>query len=390
MWSILRDLHRQSDLPWVVVGDFNEAMWSFEHFSATPRSAGQMIDFRDVLEVCGLGDLGFAGLPYTYDNRRGGRANVKVRLDRAVANNSWRDLFTHAKVQHLVAPSSDHLPILLRCSREEPRQEHGRRCRQYEVMWERDPTLPEVILNAWKDLGAMLKLGEFSVGRGTGMKQLQSWSRKKFGNVLKDINKSRSRLEELMSMNADRKEIREATDRMNELLYREEMLWMQRSRVAWLREGDRNTRFFLRKAVWHARKNRINSLVDDAGVVHKDHGSMAAMATSYFSNLFSVDASLCAAPVINLINSRVTNGMIDGLCADFIDMEIADALFKIGPLKAPGPDGFPARFFQRNCGLLKEDIVRAIQQFFLSGTMPDGINDTTIVLIDVYYATFFL
>ena len=46
-----------------------------------------MIDFRDVFELCGLGDLGFSGLPYTYDNRRHGRANVKVRLDRAVANN---------------------------------------------------------------------------------------------------------------------------------------------------------------------------------------------------------------------------------------------------------------------------------------------------------------
>ena len=90
MWSLLRDLCHQVDMPWAVIGDFNEAMWGIEHFSETPRSAGQMIDFRDVLEVCGLGDLGFAGLPYTYHNRQSGRANVKVRLDRAVANNACR------------------------------------------------------------------------------------------------------------------------------------------------------------------------------------------------------------------------------------------------------------------------------------------------------------
>lgn len=36
-------------------------------------------------------------------------------------------------------------------------------------------------------------------------------------------------------MNADQETIREATDRMNELLYREEMIWMQRSRIDWLR-----------------------------------------------------------------------------------------------------------------------------------------------------------
>jgi hypothetical protein len=141
-------------------------------------------------------------------------------------------------------------------------REEGRKCRQYEVMWERDPSLPEVIMNAWKDLGSMLNLGDVFVGLGSVMSQLQNWSRRKFGNVLKDINKSRSRLEELMSMNAYRKEICQETDRRNELLYREEMLRMQRSRVAWLKEGDRNTQFFHSKAVWRARKNRIKALVD--------------------------------------------------------------------------------------------------------------------------------
>ena len=271
VWSILRDLHRQSDLSWVVVGDFNEAMWSFEHFSESPRSAGQMIDFRDALEVCGLGDLGFAGLPYTYDNKRAGRANVKVRLDRAVATNAWRDLFEYAKVDHLVAPSSDHLPILIRCSREEPMQAAGRRFRQYEVMWEREASLPEVIMKTWTDLGSMINLGDISSGLGNLMKKLQVWSRKKFGNVIKEINKSRSRLEELLSMNADRREIREATDSLNELLYREEMMWMQRSRVAWLKEGDRNTNFFHRKAKWRARKNHIKKLLDASGIAHSDH-----------------------------------------------------------------------------------------------------------------------
>ena len=73
----------------------------------------------------------------------------------------------------------------------------------------------------------MLNLGDISSGLGNLMKKLQVWSRKNFGNVIKEINKSRSRLEELLSMNADRKEIREATDSLNELLYREEMMWMQ-------------------------------------------------------------------------------------------------------------------------------------------------------------------
>ena len=53
---------------------------------------------------------------------------------------------------------------------------------------------------------------------------------------------------------------------MNELLYQEEMMWLQRSRISWLKEGDRNTKFFKNKAVWRARKNKIRQLTDSVGV----------------------------------------------------------------------------------------------------------------------------
>jgi hypothetical protein len=45
-------------------------------------------------------------------------------------------------------------------------------------------------------------------------------------------------------------------------------------------------------------------------------------------------------------------------------MEFSDALFQIGPLKVPGPDGFPRRFFQRNWSMVKEDIIRGVRNFF--------------------------
>ena len=69
------------------------------------------------------------------------------------------------------------------------------------------------------------------------------------------------------------------------------------------------------------------------------------------------------------------------LCREFTDTEISDALFQIGPLKAPGADGLPARFFQRNWALLKSEVIAAVKEFFQRGIMPEGINDTVIVLI---------
>lgn len=73
--------------------------------------------------------------------------------------------------------------------------------------------------------------------------------------------------------------------------------------------------------------------------------------------------------------------MTEELEKDFTEREISDALFQIGPLKAPGPDGFHACFYQRNWGVIKSDVVSAVQNFFKEGTMPEGLNDTVIVLI---------
>ena len=72
--------------------------------------------------------------------------------------------------------------------------------------------------------------------------------------------------------------------------------------------------------------------------------------------------------------------MNDDLCKSFTEKEISNALFHLGSLKAPRPDGFPTRFLERNWDIIKDDIVKSIQQK-KSGIMPDDINNTNIVLI---------
>ena len=90
--------------------------------------------FRDPLDFCELHDIGFKGLPWTYDNKQLGRRNVKVPLDRVVASDSWTSLFKNALVEHLVFPCSDHCPLLLRLGRDEWLQ--GQKVLCYEIMWE--------------------------------------------------------------------------------------------------------------------------------------------------------------------------------------------------------------------------------------------------------------
>lgn len=70
-----------------------------------------MEGLRNAAKQCWLMDLGFFGNKFTwFMTRRGG---IKARLDRALGNQEWLDLFPCFKVQHLNKYLSDHVPVLL-------------------------------------------------------------------------------------------------------------------------------------------------------------------------------------------------------------------------------------------------------------------------------------
>jgi hypothetical protein len=192
MWELLRRLMPCRYALWLMIGDFNEAMWSFEHFSSRRRPPKQMLDFREVLSFYDLHDLGFSDLPWTYDNKQLGDRNVRVRLDRAVASPSWSNWFPNAKVQHLISSSSDHCPVFLTIE-----QQYRMPCRakcimRYEIMWEREESLAGEIKKAWEEGAQVQNLGDVVTSLRRVMKSLRSWSFQKFGAVTKELEYKRT------------------------------------------------------------------------------------------------------------------------------------------------------------------------------------------------------
>jgi hypothetical protein len=51
------------------------------------------------------------------------------------------------------------------------------------------------------------------------------------------------------------------------------------------------------------------------------------------------------------------------------------------PLKAPGPDGFPAQFFQKHWDVCGGEVTRAVLRILRGEESPECINKTFIVLI---------
>lgn len=81
--------------------------------SRNSRRLTQMQSFRNVVDDCGLYNLGFSGYKYTWSNRREVDDLVQTRLDRALANLQWKNAYPDHKITHLPFGSSDHSPILI-------------------------------------------------------------------------------------------------------------------------------------------------------------------------------------------------------------------------------------------------------------------------------------
>jgi hypothetical protein len=128
--------------------------------------------------ICMICVLQVSGGPMTIGK------NVKVRLYRGVASLEWSQLFPGARVWHIVSTRSDHFPILLELTSEENRK--AKCIFRYEIMWERENSLHEEIVNAWESVGQTYSLGD--IGRALDMVRgsLKKWTMDKFGSVTKE------------------------------------------------------------------------------------------------------------------------------------------------------------------------------------------------------------
>ena len=115
-WAKLRSLNSSQNIPWLCAGDFNEIIRQEEKIGGAFRSFNQMQRFRDVIDECGLMDLGFVGPSYTWSKHFDSGQSIWERLDRGLATNDWFLKFPGTKIHHLHCYSSDHLPLFINLS----------------------------------------------------------------------------------------------------------------------------------------------------------------------------------------------------------------------------------------------------------------------------------
>ncbi|GAU47118.1 hypothetical protein TSUD_98950 [Trifolium subterraneum] len=289
-------------------------------------------------------DIPIEGHLFTWIKSRGTPHVIEERLDRAMASTSWLQLYPQVRLSNLLASHSDHSPILLQW-----------------LGWAGDLEVVDRVIRC--------------------ANKLQRWGKKKRVRFKEEIDECVRRMNEFRG-NQDEEvsmQYQELSERHATLLIQEEGYWKLRAKMHWLQEGDMNTRFFHMSATARSKKKVIKLIVDNGTEAHTQE-ELCEVAKSYFDTLFK-QRDGDHDPVLNLIQSRVTDDNNFFLTIPITKVEIHQALFQMHPDKSPGPDEFNPAFYQRFWEQCSDDIFSAASTWLEKGYFPTSLNETNICLI---------
>jgi hypothetical protein len=161
----------------------------------------------------------------------------------------------------------------------------------------------------------------------------------------------------------------------------DDLYWRQRAKEDWLRYGDQNSRFFHASANQKKRASLITVIKHEQGRKWETEDQIGEAFTQYFQNLFTTSGIRQMGSVLAEVEPRVTGSLNEALVKEFTNEEVGIALNQMALLKAPGPDGFSACFFQKNWAAIGEEVSRVVIRRLINERMNKEINLTYIALI---------
>ncbi|KAI5334697.1 hypothetical protein L3X38_024830 [Prunus dulcis] len=319
------------------MGDFNDILYSLEKQEGNIRTEWSMHDFHSFVADSQLLDLGFVGYPFTLHNRRH-EGYIQERLDRGLGYALWLHHYPEAIVSQQVVEGSDHFMLILRTYAVKKR----RKSRYiYDPRW-----------------GAQ-GCGCASVGKG---------STREWRNSQVRIDALRTDLRaEYQKTSFDSSIIKEMEFKLQSAIQEEEMYWKLKSRVQWLKERDKNTKFFHTKTIAHRRQNLMKGLEDSNRQWRDDAEDMKRIASEYLSKNFTTDRPTQIEEVTQCVTRKVQPQQNASLIKPVSTTEIVDAFKALHQTKSPGPNGFTGSFYHHHWEIIGTDVITVVKSFFELG-----------------------
>jgi len=221
--------------------------------------------------------------------------------------------------------------------------------------------------------------------------KLKEWNKKEFGNIFEGKNYVEGKMQELnqtLIREGFDKDINEQATKYQqewEKFYRqEEIFWRQKPRVQWLKEGERNTRFFHRSTVVNRAHNKISSIKDEGGNLLHSHEEIEPVLLQHFRGIAQEscsDREQSIRVISRHIHKPVSKEDNFNVNRPVSKEEISEVLKEMKNGKAPGPDGFNVDFFKACWNIVKQDVVNVVEDSSRDKTILKVLNTTFISLI---------
>ena len=372
-WEELSTIGAQRDGAWLLTGDFNDLLDNSEKVGGPARWEGSFVSFRNFVAQNVLWDLQFSGNSLSC---RGTRYShfIQSRLDRAMANLDWMEMFPAARSEYLSFEGSDHKPILVHFDLNLKKKKGVFR---YDRRLSDKPEVRKLVEETWNQSSDSVLTKINTIRRN-----LIEWVKDQASNSQVELIKNQTLLEQALSDPAPNQErIKEIHEALTNAYAEEEAFWRQRSRIQWLNEGDKNSRFFHAVTRGRRARNKFSVVENEDGQAFYEEEQIVNVFGLFYQKLFTSGNTEAEEVVREAIKPVITEEANQILIAILEFEEVKAAVFSIHSDKAPGPDGFSAGFYQSFWDVIGEDVYHDIQSFFETSHLQPRQNETHLRLI---------
>ena len=383
LWDQIKQLkNTQSGDLWCVMGDFNSIRDSSERFGICQREPkiNSIQEFNEWIEDLEVVEAPWTGRSFTWFRPNG---SSRSKIDRFLLSPEWLDTWPASIQSTLSRNFSDHCPIILRSTT----IDWGPKPFRVLDCWLSDPSFKETVKNCW--LSSQLPgWGGFVLKEKIKIlkQKLKIWNKESYGDTLKKVIKIEEELNKLEEETTNRQLSVEEVSKRKQL---QEALWVaahahesllrQKARIRWIKLGDCNSRYFHLMMNANRRNNFVNGvIIGDSWVA--DPATVKEEIRSFFSQKFQ-EASNHNIRLDGVRFQSLSQQHNDMLTARFEEEEVKTAVWECGSDKCPGPDGLNFKFIKQFWQLMKPEILRFLDEFYVNGVIPKGCNASFITLI---------
>jgi hypothetical protein len=363
------------NMPMLVGGDFNILRNKNEKNNDNFNARWPFV-FNAIIQSLNLREIALSGRQFTWASRRA--IPTFEKLDRILASVDWELKFPLVSVRALTrtGSGSDHTPLLIDSGIKAHIGNHPRF--SFELFWLSQEGFYDMVAAEWAATYAgnnpmerwqnkIRHLRRFLKGWAKNMSGKYKLEKQRLTNIIDTLD---IKAESSPLTLAERDALKDANERLARLRRDEETKWAQRAKVKHIQEGGNNTKYFHLIANGKNRKKRIFQLEQDEGTIVGDE-NLRVYITEFYKKLFGepVQTNVSLMEEINHGIPQVSDIENSILTAPFTEKEVYDAISQMKPNKAPGPDGFPAEFYQKIWAVIKTDLMALFEQLH-TGDLP--------------------